>query len=93
MTKSNQQRGPWTKFPRRNIWVHNTRGYVVEQVCRGVWDAYLPAHILAPGEIPDYRQTVWSSPRHRNFNQAVSICEMEIRRINKGVREACGVQA
>lgn len=89
MTNSKQQRGPWTKLPRHSIWVH-TRGYVVEQVVRGCWDAYLPSHDLSPGEVPDYRRAVWSSPRHKTRGAAMSMVTMEIRHIDKGVREACG---
>jgi hypothetical protein len=80
---------PWTKLPRRNIWVHS-RGYVVERVVRGCWDAYLPSHDLSPGEVPDYRRAVWSSPRHKNRDAAMSTVTMEIRRVDRALREALG---
>jgi hypothetical protein len=86
------QRGPWTKLPRHSIWVH-TRGYVVEKVGRNVWDAYLYGLPLALGETPDHRLAVWSSPRHRTCAAAMSICQMEIRRIDKRLRAACEVAA
>ena len=89
MTNSKQQCGPWTKLPRHSIWMH-TAGYVVENVGRGVWDAYLYGLPLAPGETPDHRLAVWSSPRHKTRASAMSACQMQIRRIDKQLREACG---